>query len=338
MTRLRSLDDELLRPWHILGLALSSTLARRTEEVLIKFTVGHFVPSSDWLPSILSFPPSPPRLPLCLFLFLRLSFSRRPYSISLSLSLSFTHSLSFSLLSFDSSSSSEEARHETHASRHFPRKKSAIGFFVPAFHVPPVVFPPKKQRAPRERKREREWVADVGHRYRESRPLIPSALNESRTRHEFFSILPPTNSNLFNPRIIRIPREPRGQESSIHTVIRIPLPYHDSRHSVKDHLSSSSTPNTRSMNLTGNPSRIFSREIASISIHLSPMYRRIIARVVCKNRRGNDLEGRKLRVDRKPRHPLVAVGATPYSLGSVPEISRLSSSVGPSRLHVGVHW
>lgn len=59
MMRIRTLDDGLLRSWQFLGLVLSSTLSRRTEEVLIKFTVGHFVPPSDWLPSILSFLPFP---------------------------------------------------------------------------------------------------------------------------------------------------------------------------------------------------------------------------------------------------------------------------------------
>ena len=89
MMRLRALVRRgLLRPWKFLGLALSSTLSRRTEEVLIKF-VGHFVLPSDWLPSILSFlsPPAPSSNLLCsslsssLFVILSAS-NRRSLSVS----------------------------------------------------------------------------------------------------------------------------------------------------------------------------------------------------------------------------------------------------------------
>lgn len=131
--RLSTLENELLRPWHFLGLALSSTLSRRTEEVLIKFTVGHFASLSDWLPSILFFLPFPTSsaslfLPPPLFFILVTSL------FPLSLSFSFP----FSLLSFsckvlnprEGNESGNKSGNENgnvsgneHASRHFPRKE-----------------------------------------------------------------------------------------------------------------------------------------------------------------------------------------------------------------------
>lgn len=133
--RLSTLENELLRPWHFLGLALSSTLSRRTEEVLIKFTVGHFASPSDWLPSILSFLPFPTSsvslfLPPPLFFILVTSL--------FPLSHSFSFPFSFSLLSFSckvlNPREGNESRNKSgnengnvsgneHASRHFPRKE-----------------------------------------------------------------------------------------------------------------------------------------------------------------------------------------------------------------------
>lgn len=147
--RLNTLENELLRPWHFLGLALSSTLSRRTEEVLIKFTVGHFASPSDWLPSILSFLPLPTSsaslfLPPPLFFILVTSLF--PLSLFLFLSLLF----SFSLLSFSckilnprgGNESGNKSGNENgnvsgneHASRYFSRKEigdQRFFFFSPS--------------------------------------------------------------------------------------------------------------------------------------------------------------------------------------------------------------
>lgn len=144
--RLSTLENELLRPWHFLGLALSSTLSRRTEEVLIKFTVGHFASPSDWLPSILSFLPLPTSsaflfLPPPLFFILVTTLF--PLSLSFSLSLS----LSLSFLSVFNPCEGNESGNKSgnengnvsgngHASRHFPRKEIGDRRFFFFHHSP----------------------------------------------------------------------------------------------------------------------------------------------------------------------------------------------------------
>lgn len=151
--RLSTLENELLRPWHFLSLALSSTLSRRTEEVLIKFTVGHFASPSDWLPSILSFLPL-----LCLSVSSSSSsvFHSRYVSVS-TVSFFLFLSLSPSLLSIAKfSTPAKETRVETRVETRmetrvetgmrrdiFREEKSAIGHFSSSFffrHSRSIVF------------------------------------------------------------------------------------------------------------------------------------------------------------------------------------------------------